>query len=113
MLLHDDVRPHTAAHTTETLRQLKSEVMAHPPYTPDLDPSDSHFSGPLKEALRSRRFTSDQEVKEAVNAWLAAQPRTSFRRASGSLCNDESSALKSKGTMLKKDVIVIFLFVLQ
>jgi hypothetical protein len=32
--------------------------------------------GPLKEALRGRRFTVDQEVKEAVHAWLAAQPKT-------------------------------------
>jgi hypothetical protein len=32
----------------------------------------------LKEALRGRRFTSGQEVKEAVHAWLAAQPKTFF-----------------------------------
>jgi hypothetical protein len=50
--------------------------MAHPPYSPDLAPSDYHLFGPLKGALRGRRFTSDQEVKEAVHAWLAAQPKT-------------------------------------
>ena len=36
MLLHDNARTHTAAHTAETLRQLKFEVMAHSPYSPDL-----------------------------------------------------------------------------
>ena len=52
--------------------------MAHPPYRPDLAPSDYHLFGPLKEALRGRRFTSDQEAKEAVPAWLTAQPKTFF-----------------------------------
>ena len=68
VLLHDNARPHTAAHTAETLRKLKFEVMAHPPCSPDLALSDYHLFGPLKEALRGRRFTSDQEVKEAVHA---------------------------------------------
>ena len=83
MLLHDNVRPHTAAHTVETLQKLNFDVLAHPPYSPDLVPStvdfvDCHLFGLLKEALRSRRFTSVQELKEAVHAWLANQPKTFF-----------------------------------
>ena len=69
VLLHDNAHPHTA----EILRKLKFEVMAHPQYSPDFAPSDYHLVGPLKEALRGCRFTLDQEVKEAVHAWLAAQ----------------------------------------
>ena len=76
VLLHDNSRSHTAAHTANTLRKLKFEVMAHPPYSPDLAPSDYHLFGPLKEVLRGRRFTSDQEVKEVVHSWLAAQLKT-------------------------------------
>ena len=34
LLLHDNARPHTAAHTAETLRKLKFEVIAHPPSCP-------------------------------------------------------------------------------
>ena len=52
--------------------------MALPPYSPDLAPPDYHLFDPIKEALRGRRFTSDQEVKEAMHAWLAAQPKTFF-----------------------------------
>ena len=72
MLLHDNSRPRIAAHTAEMLQKLKFEVMAHPLYSPDLVPSDYHLFGPLKEALRDCLFTSDQEVEEAVHAWLAA-----------------------------------------
>jgi len=78
VLLHDNAHPHTTAHTVETLQKLKFEVVAHPAYSPDPDPSDYHLFGLLKEALRGRQFTSDQELKEAVHAWLTAQPRTFF-----------------------------------
>ena len=54
VLLHDNARPHTDAHTAETLRKLKFEVMAHPPYSPDLVPSHYHLFSPLKEASPPR-----------------------------------------------------------
>jgi hypothetical protein len=31
-----------------------------------------------KEALRGRRFTSDEEVKKAVHTWLREQPTSFF-----------------------------------
>ena len=78
VLLHDNARPHTAAHTVETLQKQKFELLAQLPYSPDLAPSDYHLFGPLKAALRGRRFTSDQELNEAAHACLAAQPKTFF-----------------------------------
>jgi hypothetical protein len=46
------------------------EVLDHPAYSPDLAPSDYNLFGPLKDALRDRRFTSDEEVEEVVHEWL-------------------------------------------
>ena len=54
LLLHENARPHAAAHTLETLKQLKWEAMEHPACSPDLVPSDFHLFGQLKEALRGR-----------------------------------------------------------
>ena len=59
LLLHDNARPHTAIHTLQTLVKLGFTVLEHPAYSPDLAPSDYHLFGPLKQALRGRRFTSD------------------------------------------------------
>ena len=63
VLLHN-ARQHTAAHTAETLRKLKFQVMAHPLYSPDLAQSHYHLLVHPKSGL----FTLDQEVKEAVHA---------------------------------------------
>jgi len=40
---HDNARPHTSLATRQKLRKLGWEVLMHPPYSPDLAPSDYHF----------------------------------------------------------------------
>ena len=40
--------------------------------------SDYYKFGPLKEALRGRRFDSDEEVKEAVHSWPREQTKSFF-----------------------------------
>ena len=76
LLNHDSARPLTAAVTVEAVQQLGLELLQHSPYSLYLVPSDYHIFGPLKEALRGRRFTSDEEVKEAVRTWLREQPKS-------------------------------------
>lgn len=78
--LQDNARPHTAALTRETLESLKWNVLPHPPYSPDLAPSDFHLFGPLKEFLGGQKFATDDEVEAAVQSWLDNQPKTFFER---------------------------------
>jgi hypothetical protein len=40
VVLYDNAHPHTAAHTAYNIWKLKFDVMAHPPYSPDLTLSD-------------------------------------------------------------------------
>ena len=40
----------------------EDESTAHPPYSPDLEPSDFHLFGPLKDALGCC-FVDDDELK--------------------------------------------------
>ena len=68
LLLHDNARPHTARATIDALETLKFEVLSHPPYSPDLTPSDFHFFH-LKRDLQGTHCTSDDEVKPAVTSW--------------------------------------------
>jgi histone-lysine N-methyltransferase SETMAR len=64
--LQDNDRPHTAAITMETPLKMKWDVLLHPPYSPDLTPSDYHLLGPMKGVLGGKRFRNKDEVIAAV-----------------------------------------------
>jgi hypothetical protein len=57
----------------ELLQSFKWEVLAHPPHSPDLAPSDYHLFSKLKESLAGKIFSDDDEVQEAVMTWLREQ----------------------------------------
>jgi histone-lysine N-methyltransferase SETMAR len=43
VLLHDNAHPHTAAYTQALLEHFNWVVFDHPPYSPDLAPSDYYL----------------------------------------------------------------------
>jgi hypothetical protein len=59
-------------------KKLNFEVLEHPAYIPDLASLDCLLLGLLQEALRGHQFTMDQQVKEAMHAWLVSQPKILF-----------------------------------
>ena len=77
LLQHDNARPHTSLKTREGIASFGWTTVTHPPYSPDLAPSDYHLFGPLKEGVRGQHFTSDQEVKlELKSAEITLKSRT-------------------------------------
>jgi histone-lysine N-methyltransferase SETMAR len=49
------------------------EQFDHPPYNPDLAPSDFHVILYLKTFPGGWRFHDDNKIKEAINTWFALQ----------------------------------------
>jgi histone-lysine N-methyltransferase SETMAR len=49
--MHD----HTSLKTQEAITKLGWIVLPHPPYSPDLAPSDFHIFGALKDAISWER----------------------------------------------------------
>jgi len=52
------------------LHHLGFQCLYHPPYSPDLVPSDYHLFSGLKKPLKGRHFSSDTEVIAAAETWL-------------------------------------------
>jgi hypothetical protein len=78
-LLHrDKARPHCSAQTQDAMTSLKFTVVPHPPYSPDLAPSDFWFFPNLNETLKGQHFVSDAEVETAVRKWISNKPETFF-----------------------------------
>jgi histone-lysine N-methyltransferase SETMAR len=55
-------------------------VLPHPPYSPDLAPSDFHLFGSLKDALRGTHFEDDSSVIVAVRKSLRRQGKSWYRQ---------------------------------
>ncbi|XP_032670036.1 histone-lysine N-methyltransferase SETMAR-like [Odontomachus brunneus] len=55
------------------LRRFGWEVFNHPPYSPDLAPSDFHLFPHMKNWLGGQYFHTDDELQITVNSWLKAQ----------------------------------------
>ena len=79
-LLHDNARPHTTTTTVSSIEGLRFECIPHPPYSPDLAPSDFHVSGQLKDALSGTQLRDDDEVRSAVHECLRTRPKEFFSR---------------------------------
>ena len=106
LLLRDNARPHTARATIEALETLKCEVLSHPPYNPDLAPSDFHFFPYLKRDLKGTPITSDDEVKQAVTSWIKQKLLNSSLTACVNLFYVGKNVLNDKATMSKKSMSI-------
>ncbi|GBM34334.1 hypothetical protein AVEN_16426-1 [Araneus ventricosus] len=75
ILLHDNSRPHTARKTQKLLLKFMWDVWNHPPYSPDLPPSDYFPLPKFKDHLSRTRFSTGNDVKTAAENWLNGQGR--------------------------------------
>lgn len=80
ILLHDNARPHVAVPVKNYLKTLDWEVLPHPPYSPDIAPSDYHLFRSMAHALSEQRFTSYEDTKNWVDSWIASKDKEFFRR---------------------------------
>ncbi|KZC13189.1 Histone-lysine N-methyltransferase SETMAR [Dufourea novaeangliae] len=69
-ILHDNASPHVACTTVALLQQFGWDIITHPPYSPDLAPSDYHLFPKLKEHSAGTRFSNDVEVKDEVQRFV-------------------------------------------
>ena len=78
LFLHDNASAHRTLATQKKLAYLGFQCLDHPPYSPDLAPSDYHLFRGLKKQLKGRHFLSYTKVIGAMETWLDGQPSEFF-----------------------------------
>lgn len=85
-LFHQDNAPiHKAMKTMVKFNDLQFELLPHPPYSPDLAPSDFYLFADLKKMLQGKRFGSDDEVIAATEAYFEAKDKSFYKKGIESL----------------------------
>ena len=102
LILHDNARPHTSLRTREELTKLQWTVLPHPPYSPDLAPSDFHLFGPMKDALRGKHYADDGEVIDAARRWLRHRPVEWYNAGIQALTSRWRKAVALNGEYVEK-----------
>ena len=102
LLLHDNARPHSTAQTQNLITSFKWEQMDHPPYSPDLAPSDYHLFLHLKKLLGGKRFDDDNGLKDAVQNWLTSQAAAFLEKGMQKLVPRYDKCLNNGGEYVEK-----------
>ena len=76
--MHDNAPAHRALASQKKLAYLVFQCLDHPPYSPDLAPSDYYLFPGLKKQFKGRHFSSDAEVIAAAETWLDGKPSEFF-----------------------------------
>ena len=80
-LHHDNAPAHKSATVQEYLKESWFDVLDHPPYSPDLSPSDIWLFPRLKEMLAGHRFESRCGIGSVVYQCLQHIPKADYRAA--------------------------------
>jgi len=99
LLLHDNAPAQTASVPTSVAAEIAEcgyELLPHPPYSPDLAPSDFYLFPLLKEHLRGRQYASDNDIIQSVEDFLELQDELFYQTGTQKCRNNGISALKFK-----------------
>jgi histone-lysine N-methyltransferase SETMAR len=78
VFLQNNAKPHTALLTRAKLDELGWEVLSHPPYSPDLAPSDYHLFRSMEHFLRGREFEVSTRLKLLAKSFLTRKSPSSI-----------------------------------
>ena len=80
MFHHDNARQHTNLVTRQKLLQHGWDVLPHPPYSPDLAPSDFYLFRSLQNFLNDKTFASEDLIKQHLDKFLAEKDGKFYER---------------------------------
>lgn len=97
---HDNARPHVANKTRDLLKTLGWQVLPHPPYSPDVAPSDYYLFKHLKNELKGKKFDSKEALITHVDNFFAMKPKSFFEKGIMKLPNLWEKIVENDGKYL-------------
>ncbi|XP_029156095.1 histone-lysine N-methyltransferase SETMAR-like [Nylanderia fulva] len=97
---HDNARPHTSLMTRQKLRELGWEVLMHPPYSPDIAPSDYHLFRSLQNFLNGIKLLSKEACENNLIQFFNQKSQKFFTDSIMALPEKWRNIVDNNGTYL-------------
>ena len=98
LLQQDNAPAHTSWVAKRKIEELDGvEVLPHPPYSPDLAPSDYHLFRSMAHFLRGRQFSNEDELSNGINEFFASKDRGWYRRGIEQLADRWTKCIEADG----------------
>lgn len=101
-ILHDNAPIHKCAVAVQEVNDSGFKLLPHPPYSPDVAPSDFYLFQRLKKSLRGKVFDSRDELKCFVSDWFSALPSSFFSAAFDELLVRWHKMVDANGSYIEK-----------
>lgn len=103
LLLHDNAPAHSSVAACQTARRCGFEILPHPPYSPDIAPSDFFLFPALKSDLRGQHFATDNDVISATEAWFSSKNEDFYKTGLRKVKHRWEKCVTLAGTYIEKD----------
>jgi len=97
ILQQDNARPHSAKKTTEKIRKLGWEILPHPPYSPDIAPSDYHLFRSLEHYLGNKTFRNPDDVHSGLTDFFSSKDANFYKKGIEMLKNRWQTIINNDG----------------
>ena len=97
ILLHDNAKPHVARTLKAALQEFDWEILQHPPYSPDLAPTDYYTFRTLSNEMRSVTFDIDKGLENWLNNFFESRSSDFWQNGINKLVNRWEQIVNTDG----------------
>ena len=87
--------------TMAKLNEMGFELLPHPPYSPDLAPSDFFLFSDLKRMLAGKKFNADEEVISETEAYFEDKDERYYKNGIQKLEDRYTRCIALKGNYVE------------
>lgn len=97
ILQQDNARPHTAKLTQQKIREFGWDVLSHPPYSPDIAPSDYHLFRSMQHFLAGKKFENQNAIGDAMIEFFNSKDETFYKNGIQNLVSRWQQVIEADG----------------
>ncbi|EZA50238.1 Histone-lysine N-methyltransferase SETMAR [Ooceraea biroi] len=98
----DNARPHVSLTTRQKLLEFGWDVLPHPPYSPDIAPSDFHLFRSVRNSLSGKNFDSLIDIKNHLEEFFVEKPKKFWENGIFQLRERWTKVVKQNGAYISQ-----------